>query len=103
MAEQLTRPAPPAGDVLAGYEWVVEDGGLQWRLVSRPQIRCRYRGKDGQCENPAVVELNRGRYVQATRENRDSWWAYCLEHSYERWVEGGKVVMWALRPAGGEA
>lgn len=99
----VDRPMPPAGDVPAGHEWVVEEAGPEWQLASSPQVRCRHTSKAVKCGETASVTLNRGRWDAATGTNHDSWWAYCCAHSWGRWVEDGRVVTWALRLVGGDA
>lgn len=84
-----------------GYAWTAVPAGPQWRLETGR--RCRFAGQRGQhrCTADAVAALNRSHW---RTEARPSWWAYCAEHMYGRWVEDGRVMQWVLRPAtSGEA
>lgn len=69
-----------------------------WRLVSGK--RCRMReGQCSTCGSDAVAELDRGwgaRYGRHRSREHD-WWAYCPDHMYGRWIEGGQVMHWILR------
>jgi hypothetical protein len=85
----MARPEPremPEGC----HAEAVPDGG--WRLVIGK--RCRFVVGPGHraCGRPSVAEFNRGRYIRAGRG--DSWWAYCDEHLYGRWIEDGRVMNW---------
>lgn len=62
------------------------DGYLGWRFRETPDRRCRWSDQGKRCENVATVELNRG----------PAWWAYCDQHMYGRWVEGGQIMKWKL-------
>jgi hypothetical protein len=80
-----------------------------WRLLPPGVVkRCR-RTTGGhpkrRCQNAAVVELDRRRHVwrpadRGGPEERPSWWAYCEEHMYGRWIEDGQVYEWRLVPTG---
>ena len=48
------------------------------------------------CGAPAVAELNRGRHNWQFGKRTDSWWAYCAEHMYGRWIEDGRVMNWVV-------
>lgn len=75
-------------DVPAGWELVaIPDPGWRWRTGRQ----CRYaEAGHRRCEGYAAAELRRGTV-------RPQWWAYCPDHMYGRWVEGGKVMHWILR------
>jgi hypothetical protein len=67
-----------------------------WRVSARPESRrCRWGAGFGHraCGAPAVAELNRG-HLNDQMERRDSWWAYCADHLYGRWIEDGRVMAW---------
>lgn len=90
MSEQVQRPPVPHR-ARPGQEWVAQRDP-RWR--TRDAGRCRYIvDRYVYCRKPVVSELNRGRL------GADHWWAYCPEHlhSYGRWIEGGKVLTWALK------
>lgn len=73
----------PAPD---GFQWaVLPDEG--WQLLEEPDTvrRCRF-GRPS-CRAPSVARFRRGR----------SWWHYCADHLYGRWILGGRVVAWKLR------
>lgn len=92
---------PPHGWDISpeGYEAAAVPD-LEWRMVTAPK-RCRRqpvpRGKA--CGEQAVAETNRGGRMRANRRGAtlDSWWAYCPEHLYGKWIEDGKVMHWILR------
>lgn len=88
----MTRPTTPVSD-LAGFEWMAEPRS-GWRTIGLADShkRCRRR-----CGRLAVAELNRPTWNPRTGQNRASWWAYCADHMYGRWVEDGRVMGWALR------
>jgi hypothetical protein len=79
------RPDVPPGHHLA--KTVDPD----WRICGRPR-KCRanagYRRKA--CGAPAVAELFRK--YGAWWSNEGSWWAYCAQHMYGRWIEGERVM-----------
>ena len=69
-----------------------------WRLVTGR--RCRMRGGNASaCGKPGVAELDRGRRVRYGSGiiRQPSWWPYCIDHLYGRWLDDGKVMMWILR------
>lgn len=71
-----------------GYEHVVsvdEDWSVEPQ-TSTPTCR------RPTCSNAPVAWLRRGMA-------RPQWWAYCADHMYGRWVEGGTVKHWTLRKA----
>lgn len=84
--EELHAVRPPRpGEVAAQDEdWRVLDP----MAAARP---CRY-GGNKPCRRPAVAETDRGRWFWARR--RPNWWAYCEQHLYGRWIEGGRVMEW---------
>jgi hypothetical protein len=73
-----------------GWHWEVHPAN-GWRLVTGKRCRAGASPSQKACGRPSVAELDRG-----------TWWAYCEQHLYGKWVEGGRVVGWALRPNGGE-
>lgn len=93
--------ASPAQDwVTEGYELVVVEEGPDWRLESG--LRCRQRGEATRnaCGKPSLIALNRGRRTRMpdwSYRKTDSWWGYCKNHMYGRWVEDGKVMKWIFR------
>lgn len=97
------RPSWP--EVPEGHE-VVAIIDPDWRVVERPK-RCRRQPSQQQkaCGKDAVAEVNRGGRMRANRRGatRDSWWAYCPEHMYGRWVEEGFVMHWILVKVGQDA
>lgn len=90
------------GDVPDGFELVAVPDE-EWRIeTGRP---CRRAGAGSKvCGMPPVASFNRRRLVRATdyrAERRvDSWWSYCIDHLYSRWVENGTVMVWVLRETG---
>jgi hypothetical protein len=90
------------GEVPEGCELVAlpdED----WRIETGRHCR-RAGARSKTCGKPSVASLNRRRRVRATdyRPERlvDSWWAYCLDDLYGRWIQDGQVWHWVLREAG---
>jgi hypothetical protein len=94
VAGSVTRPAPPY-PARAGYRWVVFEDP-DWRLLEGQHTkRCRnWRAHRG--AGPlAVAELKRHRWTHTGRRV-PQWWAYCADHLYGRWVEGGHVLEYRL-------
>lgn len=90
----VARPEPhPAPE---GFVAVAVPEGPDWRVETGRQ--CRLATRNRRCPNPCVVALNRGRR-QYGRGLLDSWWAYCAEHMYGRWIEDGQVMQWIVVPA----
>ena len=79
-----------------GYEAQVYAEDEQWRVRSEDAPPRKCRGKLA-CQSPPVAEMNR-----RPADMRSMWWAYCAEHMYGRWIEGGRVVGCRLRPSGAE-
>jgi hypothetical protein len=91
--------AAESREVPEGYELVaVPDDG--WRVD--PGRPCRRQGpRHRACGKPSAASLNRPQRLRATtyrpERRADSWWAYCTDHLYGRWVENGTVMVWVLR------
>lgn len=86
--EELMRPPHPDHELGDGWYWHVAVDHDWTTTKSSPSTRCRRRG----CDHPPVAWLNRG------YRGRPSWWAYCADHMYGRWVEDGVVKHWVVRP-----
>jgi hypothetical protein len=58
--------------------------------------RCRAGAYPGHpmCGRPSAARLWR----KWGHGNRPSWWHYCAEHMYGRWVEDGTVLHWIQQP-----
>jgi hypothetical protein len=100
-----SRPEPPAP--VAGYVWRAVEAGRDWRIQDAGRsvaYRCRAASGPGHraCGKPSVAALNRGRHT-ADRGRVQSWWAYCAEHLYGRWIEDGHVMEYRLALEGEEA
>lgn len=83
---------PPVG---GEYRVFVDD---DWRVVGGK--RCRSGAGPGRpaCGRPSVAELKRGRVPWGTTTPPNpSWWAYCEDHMYGRWIEDGRVLEFRLR------
>jgi hypothetical protein len=80
-------------EVPDGYE-LVAVVSKDWRLVSGK--RCRAGAGPGRhaCGRSSVAEIKRG------SKRYPSWWAYCTDHLYANWIEGGQVMRWILREKG---
>lgn len=96
MSIPVTRPAPPDWKRAEGYEWAVvaDDGPLSWRPATtyeQRHKRCRHSPK-APCIKQPVAALHRGAYGP-----RPTWWFYCADHMYGRWIEDGHVVSWRVR------
>jgi len=90
----VERPAPRPAPEGFHYEAVEQD---DW--TTDPAIvgdrACRMKqGKHAVCGKHAVAALNRGRWQGNKRG--ESFWHYCAEHLYGRWIEDGKVMGWRL-------
>ena len=95
----MARPVPPEPPHGYHYEASAKpETTLEWRLASGK--KCRSRGGRGKaCGRPCVAELNRVRYASYTRSDLrrlPSWWAYCEQHLYGRWIEDGQIMHWVL-------
>lgn len=66
----------------------------QWRLTTGKRCRSGSSRYVKACGAPAVAEFNRGRSDKRLHARTDSWWAYCAEHMFGRWVEDGRVMCW---------
>lgn len=82
--------AAESREVPDGYELVAVPD-KSWRLQSGK--RCRSGAAPGRhaCARPSVAEFKRG------SKQYPSWWAYCADHMYGRWIENGQVWHWILR------
>lgn len=89
------RPIPRNGEPAPdGYHYeAVPEGG--WRLTEGKRCRAGAGYHKAACGAPAVAELLRPPTYRTTPVGR--WWAYCSQHMYGRWVEGGQVLHWVLR------
>jgi hypothetical protein len=93
----MTRPDP--GRPAPGCEFVAVPD-KDWRVYNAgaagiPGRQCRYMEGRKACGKAAVARFDR-RYRLSARQ-RSSWWAYCGEHMYGRWIEDGKVMVWIAR------
>ena len=88
----MTRPAPR--EAPEGYRCEVYPAGSGWRLVSGKRCRAGGGYRSKACGAPSIAELRRPTY----RTHDGRWWAYCAEHMYGRWVEGGQILEWRLVP-----
>lgn len=100
-SHDVSRPLPPTTPV-EGHEYVAEPEGDDWRADNSGR-RCRMIGSHANgrraCGKPCVARLNRGMNKRGGR-HVPSWWHYCADHLYGRWVEDGVVMHWILRPSG---
>jgi hypothetical protein len=93
----MTRPQPP--EAPEGYvrvptpdpEWRLDEGYCR-RFVPKSEGSRATRP----CAQPAVAALNRKRHNPHTGKRSDSWWRYCPDHMYGRWIEDGVVMYWKL-------
>jgi hypothetical protein len=85
---ETPRPTPP--EAPEGYRWVdVPDAS--WRIEEGKPCRRRLPGsKSAQCPRESVAALNRGRHTPGLGRTA-SWWAYCPDHLYGRWIKDGVV------------
>lgn len=84
----IIRPEPrfPAPE---GHHWITATDP-DWQVGGEDR-QCRfYSPRDGRCPNGAVAKMRR------QRGGRNSWWHYCGDHMYGRWVEGGAVLCWRV-------
>jgi len=80
----IHKPAPPPD----GYRNIVVPDE-RWETVRGK--RCRRKG----CGAPAVAQFRRQHSSSMTGW---TWWAYCADHLYGRWIEDGRVVGWRMVP-----
>jgi hypothetical protein len=95
MPTDTERPTPPPAP--DGFVQVPRQEGSDWRLETNRQCR-QMEGHHHRCPNQAVAALNRGRRRHG-KGSADSWWAYCADHLFGRWIEDGRVMCWILVPA----
>lgn len=104
MSTDTVRPAPPADPTDPGFAWVAVAADTlpsnRWRLASGRQCRQFAGNPRRRCENPAVAAVNRGLHRWRSNKTFDSWWHYCADHLYGRWIENGVLMIWILRPVG---
>lgn len=81
-----------------GYEFVAEEEDGDWR-VDNSGRRCRMLVARRACGKPCVLRFNRWMNKRGGRRV-PSWWHYCAEHTYGRWIENGVVMHWVLQPIG---
>lgn len=87
-------------DIPEGYHLVavpvasLETGG-EWRLAGGRACRAGAGAGHKACGAPTVAELNRG------TASYPSWFAYCADHMYGRWIEEGQVMCWILEANSG--
>lgn len=94
----MNRPKPqfPAPD---GCEHVAVPD-KDWRVMTNgaagiPGRQCRFMVGRTACGKAAVAKMDRRFRLSANK--RSSWWAYCGDHMYGRWVEDGVVMVWVVR------
>ena len=68
-------------------EWIPAHDADDWRQAQPGRICCRIMVGHRRCEQPAVLELNRG--LRRERHRHDAWWPYCAEHAYGRVLHDG--------------
>lgn len=92
------RPAPDVPP--KGHRYVARHAP-RWRIQVGDRCRRRLPGvQQRTCGNLSVAALDRG-HQPPGRERRESWWAYCPEHMYGKWIEHGQVWQWVLVKIGG--
>jgi len=87
------RPEP-GWEPPPGYRLEPVEEGKDWRVVEETEtLRCRYVIGPGkkQCQAWAAGAVERG-------SKRVSWWGYCAEHLWGRWIEDRKVYFWRAVP-----
>lgn len=94
-----TRVRPDTGSPAPeGFVWTSRAEGDDWRIEHGKQCRMLDGHPRRRCPKLTVAALNRGRITW--RQGRDckvdSWWAYCADHLYGRWIEDGQVMHWIL-------
>lgn len=93
------RPPAPAYPLQPGFAYVaIPEPTDRWRLESDRTCRMVEGTPRRRCTNPAVAALNRG-YRRTFCEPVDSWWPYCEDHLYGRWIEDGVLMIWVAREA----
>lgn len=89
-----SQPEPP--EPVPGFVWTVALAGASWRVDAGRECR-RKVDFYTTCRKPSVLAVNRRRHYRDGRIT-DWWWPYCEDHAYGRWVAGGQVWQWTLRP-----
>lgn len=79
---------------------VTAEDPLRWRTVDEAEAeryRCRWTTGPGHetCGARPVAALDRGRHPFGG-PRRPSWWYYCGDHLYGRWIEGDEVVHYRI-------
>lgn len=92
--QRAKRPAP-GREAPAGCEFVAAVDEL-WRVGGRGDRRCRYWVNGRSCGQPSVARMNRPRHRRGGFVT-PTWWFYCAEHLYGRWIEDGHVMAWHVR------
>lgn len=99
----FVRPPIPDHQPEPGYAYVAvpvdELPSNRWKLASGRQCRMMGGGRR-RCPEPAVAAVNRGMRLWLRGNGRDveSWWHYCADHLYGRWIENGVLMIWVVRP-----
>jgi len=88
------RRPDPGREPPEGCEFfaVMDEG---WRAGGSSSHRCRYMLNGRSCGAPSVARFNRPRHLKTGI--RPTWWHYCADHMYGRWVENGVVMTWHVR------
>ncbi len=90
-----TRPPPRDGrPAPEGYRYVAVRAD-RWRAYPEPTGRCRFLTRQRGCGEPAVARLYR---PHRRGQKAGTWWLYCRDHLYDRWIEDGRVMEWIIEP-----
>jgi hypothetical protein len=87
------RPPHPDQAPAPGYQWAAVPD-LAWAPDTTRRCRAGAAPHHPACGRTSAARLWR----KAKRAGRPSWWHYCAEHMYGRWVEDGIVLHWVQRP-----
>ena len=90
----MTDRSSPYDPPPAGYRWEAVVQGKDWRAATDEETSGRCRSPRKTCVMPPAAALNRR--LRLASGTVDSWWLYCDEHMYGRWIEVDKVMGWRL-------
>jgi hypothetical protein len=83
-----TRPPKPTSHPSEAYYARIDS---RWLAEPPHVLRCRQGSpRYGWCPNESVATMIRGHHGRP--------YGYCADHMYGAWIEGGYVMVWAIRP-----
>lgn len=99
-AGRPTMPRPEQPEAPQGHEYAAAPAGPEWRIEAGKRCRQGAGPHHSACGRPTAAAFNRRRAGHDPPYGVvDSWWAYCGQHMFGKWVEDGQVMQWVLREA----